>query len=281
MTQFTRPCDGRITSYYGRRLHPIHKVMMGHHGIDIAASGRVPVKAAAAGKVSRVLLDGTPAAGGYGNCIMIKHPNGMETVYAHLASFSVSLHQDVSQGQQIGIMGNTGNSTGQHLHFEIHKSPGWNNKYTNEVNPLHYYVDPDVKRLQQLLINVGQKIAVDGEFGPATEAAVKAFQKAAGLVVDGSAGPATLAALEKFASVKVAADGSKGDEDLKFTSKAARELWETFIESKAQREIVIQAAVDAGYSDTWIQDLKEGKVEPGDFAGLMAGTIVKQHKQNN
>ncbi len=60
-----------------------------------------------------------------------------------------------------------------------------------------YYVDPDVKRLQQLLINAGQKIIADGKFAPATENAVKAFQKSARLSVDGSAGPATLAALEK------------------------------------------------------------------------------------
>ncbi|MGE7545081.1 peptidoglycan recognition protein family protein [Sporosarcina newyorkensis] len=79
---------------------------------------------------------------------------------------------------------------------------------------------------------------------------------------------------------QVASVDKKEDEDLKFSSGAAKSLWETMIQSKAQREIVIQAAVNAGYSETWIKDLEEGKVEPGDFAGLMAGTIVKLHKQN-
>ena len=70
------------------------------------------------------------------------------------------------------------------------------------------------------------------------------------------------------------------DDELKFSSGAAKKLWETLIDSKAQREIVIQAAVDAGYSKTWIKDLENGKVQDGDLAGLMAGTLVKLHKQN-
>lgn len=82
--------------------------------------------------------------------------------------------------------------------------------------------------------------------------------------------------------VQVAGVNNKVEEDdeLKFSSGAARTLWETMITSKAQREIIIKAAVDAGYSPTWIKDLEEGKVEPGDLAGLMAGTLVKLHKQN-
>lgn len=70
------------------------------------------------------------------------------------------------------------------------------------------------------------------------------------------------------------------DDNMKFSSPSARALWETMIASKAQREIVIQMAVDAGYSKEWIKDLEEGKVEDGDLAGLMSGTMVKLHKQN-
>ena len=191
---FIRPCEGRITSYYGRRLHPIRKVMEGHHGIDIAKTGTVPILATASGTVSRVQPDKT--FGTYGNAVTIKHAGGWESLYAHLSRYIVKVGQVVKQGQIIGYMGNTGGSTGQHLHFELHKG-GWNNQYSNEVNPLHYYVDPDVKRLQQLLFDASQNIVVDGMFGPSTESAVKAFQKSAGLVVDGSAGPATLAALER------------------------------------------------------------------------------------
>lgn len=191
---FIRPCEGRITSFYGRRLHPIKQVMEGHHGIDIAKSGTVPILATADGTVSRVQPDKT--FGTYGNCVTVKHASGWESLYGHLSRYIVKVGQSVKQGQIIGYMGDTGGSTGQHLHFELHKG-GWNNAYSNEVNPLLYYVDEDVRRLQQLLINAGQKIVADGQFGPATEGAVKAFQKVAGLTVDGSAGPATLAVLEK------------------------------------------------------------------------------------
>lgn len=86
--------------------------------------------------------------------------------------------------------------------------------------------------------------------------------------------------LAEYEGKTVAAVDKKEDEDLKFSSGAAKSLWETMIQSKAQREIVIQAAVNAGYSKTWIKDLEEGKVESGDLAGLMAGTIVKLYKQN-
>lgn len=191
---FIRPCEGRITSYYGRRYHPIEKEWKGHHGIDIAKTGTVPIFATASGTVSRVQPDKT--FGTYGNMVTIKHAGGWESLYGHLSRYIVKVGQSVKQGQIIGYMGDTGGSTGQHLHFELHKG-GWNNAYSNEVNPLLYYIDPDVKRLQQLLINAGQKIVADGKFGPVTENAVKAFQKLMGLVVDGSAGPATLAALEK------------------------------------------------------------------------------------
>ncbi len=82
---------------------------------DLAGSG-VPVSVAD-GVVSKVAFD----ARGYGNYVTIKHPDGLVSLYAHLASVSVSTGQNVIQGEQIGIIGDTGKSTGKHLHFSLFK----------------------------------------------------------------------------------------------------------------------------------------------------------------
>lgn len=66
--------------------------------------------------------------GGFGNCIMIKHGNGFETLYGHLSKILVKVGQDVNIGQQIGNVGSTGRSTGPHLHYEIHR-------YGEKINP--------------------------------------------------------------------------------------------------------------------------------------------------
>ncbi len=90
----------------------------GYNGIDFA---RVPqgttVRAAAAGTV--VVARSGGWNGGYGNYVVIKHPNGVQTLYAHLSSVEVSQGQAVSQGERLGGVGTTGRSTGIHLHFEV------------------------------------------------------------------------------------------------------------------------------------------------------------------
>ena len=86
-----------------------------HPGIDIAAWVGAPVLAADSGYVLAVGWDNT----GYGNSIVIDHGNGFQTLYAHLNAFYVNAGDNVAKGQQIGEMGNTGNSTGPHLHFEV------------------------------------------------------------------------------------------------------------------------------------------------------------------
>ncbi|MGY3312012.1 peptidoglycan hydrolase CwlO-like protein [Peribacillus simplex] len=126
---FTRPSAGYVSSRMGERWNKQHA------GIDIAASGTVPVVAAADGVVSRSYLSST-----YGNVVFVTHSIGGQqwtTVYAHLRSRQVSEGSVVAKGQQIGIMGSTGHSTGQHLHFELHKGP-WNYSKSNAVNPLNY-----------------------------------------------------------------------------------------------------------------------------------------------
>lgn len=98
----------------------------GHLGIDIAAGEGAPVYAASSGVV-------TMAAGGYnygyGNVVQIDHGNGYSTVYAHLSSIGVGVCQSVSAGQWIGASGNTGNSQGAHLHFEVRQGGGFINPW--------------------------------------------------------------------------------------------------------------------------------------------------------
>ncbi|MEL6787100.1 MAG: M23 family metallopeptidase [Cyanobacteria bacterium J06607_15] len=105
------PAQGVLTSHYGWRWGRIHQ------GIDIAAPIGTPIVAAAAGKVI-----GVGWYGGYGNLIKLEHLDGSVTYYAHNHRNLVTLGQKVEQGEQIAEMGNTGNSTGPHLHFEIRLS---------------------------------------------------------------------------------------------------------------------------------------------------------------
>ena len=127
---FMKPSAGYYSSGYGGRWGK------NHNGIDIAASGNVPIVAAADGVVSRSYFSSS-----YGNAIFITHYiNGKQytTVYAHLSSRMASNGQTVKKGQQIGMMGNTGNSFGQHLHFELHEGP-WNISKSNAVDPRKYF----------------------------------------------------------------------------------------------------------------------------------------------
>jgi LysM repeat protein len=90
----------------------------GHNGIDLA---RVPIGTAvlSSAKGTVILAKFGGYNGGYGNYVIVSHPNGTQTLYAHLNSISVTRGQVVSQGQKLGGMGNTGRSTGPHLHFEV------------------------------------------------------------------------------------------------------------------------------------------------------------------
>lgn len=132
---WTRPASGRFTSGYGTRTHPIYGGTKTHYGIDIANSTGTPIISAADGVISYASPLST-----YGNVIMVTHSIDGQTftsLYAHLNSIKVSVGQVVSKGQIIGAMGNTGNSTGTHLHFEIHIG-NWEGMTKNSVNPLRY-----------------------------------------------------------------------------------------------------------------------------------------------
>ena len=101
------PMCGPVTSEYGPRWGRVHR------GLDLGGGVGTPIRAAKAGQV---VFAGRQ--GGYGNLILINHGDGVTTAYAHLSRFSVSSGSSVGQGQTIGAVGMTGNTTGPHLHFE-------------------------------------------------------------------------------------------------------------------------------------------------------------------
>lgn len=120
------PSFGRISDYWGTRIHPITGRLEFHFGVDIANQAGTPIYATAGGIVKRVDYDP-----GYGKRITIDHGNGFCTLYAHLYNFQVREGESVNKGQIIALMGNTGASTGPHLHYEVIYND-------SKINPVNY-----------------------------------------------------------------------------------------------------------------------------------------------
>jgi len=120
------PVDGNITSKFGMRRDPFTKEVKFHSGIDIAAPEGTPIKAAENGKV---VFSGVQ--NGYGNIVVIQHKDGIVTKYAHNSKNIVKVGDIVKKGQVISLIGQTGRSTGPHLHFEVLSGD-------KHVNPLNY-----------------------------------------------------------------------------------------------------------------------------------------------
>ena len=111
LRNFHMPCDSRmVTSHYGYR----RSFRRQHYGTDIKVFVGDTIRAAFSGKVRVVAFERT----GYGNYVVIRHPNGLETIYGHMSRHLVKPNQIVRAGDVIGLGGNTGRSTGSHLHFE-------------------------------------------------------------------------------------------------------------------------------------------------------------------
>jgi murein DD-endopeptidase MepM/ murein hydrolase activator NlpD len=145
---FDRP-HPKITSPYGWRIHPILKTRRHHNGIDTAQAIGTPVYAIEAGKVlfagpsTLKFPSGEPAGGGY--IVKIRHKvNGeyITSAYMHLAKGSIRVKkgQVITEGVVIGLSGNTGESTGPHLHFEIQRGKNyiWTNNGTRYTEPTSY-----------------------------------------------------------------------------------------------------------------------------------------------
>ncbi|MEK3808243.1 LysM peptidoglycan-binding domain-containing protein [Bacillus sp. FSL H8-0547] len=116
------PVKGTITDTFGTRSGK-------HKGIDIAAPEGTAISAVQSGTVTKSYLSNT-----YGHVVFISHPEGYETVYAHLSKRTVSEGVKVARGQKIGVIGNTGVSRGTHLHFEVHKGK-WTYDKKQAVDP--------------------------------------------------------------------------------------------------------------------------------------------------
>jgi len=120
------PVLGKLSSFFGKRDSPFGGQSDFHTGIDIASIYNSPIVSSAEGIV---IFAGRKGA--YGRTILIKHKNGLETLYAHLAKIEVKEGERVYRGQKIGLLGSTGRSTGPHLHYEVRLDG-------NPVNPKNY-----------------------------------------------------------------------------------------------------------------------------------------------
>ena len=122
--------DVTLLSGFGMRVHPIHKVLKMHTGIDFTAPAGTAIQATGNGVVTQI----KESASGYGLHITIDHGFGYQTLYAHLSESHVKLGETVKKGQQIGLVGSTGTSTAPHCHYEVHYNG-------SPVDPIHYVLD--------------------------------------------------------------------------------------------------------------------------------------------
>ena len=128
-TLFLYPTSGRLSSPYGYRIDPFTGVRRMHYGLDIANRTGTDIRATMAGTV--VVVGDQPQ--GYGNYVVIRHSRGFQSLYGHMDTVLVRKGQRVSQGQKIGRMGNSGRSTGSHLHFSLYRN-------NVPVDPLNGYL---------------------------------------------------------------------------------------------------------------------------------------------
>ena len=133
--------DVKFLSGFGMRIHPIHKLRRFHKGIDFTAAKGTDIQATGDGRVVSINKTGS----GYGKHLMIDHGYGYKTLYAHMNSILIKEGAIVKKGQTIGKVGNTGSSTGDHLHYEV-----WLNGVA--INPIDFCLDGLTPREYQELV---------------------------------------------------------------------------------------------------------------------------------
>jgi murein DD-endopeptidase MepM/ murein hydrolase activator NlpD len=117
----------KMASGFGYRLHPIYKTYKMHEGIDFTAPTGTPIYATGNG---RIITAGPDR--GYGNCVIISHGFGYQTLYGHMYRIKARVGQQVKRGELIGYVGNTGLSSGSHLHYEVIRNG-------KKINPINYF----------------------------------------------------------------------------------------------------------------------------------------------
>ena len=118
----------RLASGFGHRIHPIYKTYMMHAGIDFTAPIGTEIYATGNGVVAKTEYNGR----GYGNNVVIQHGYGYSTLYGHMSRFAVRPGQRVKRGDVIGYVGNTGSSTGPHVHYEVIKNG-------KKIDPINFF----------------------------------------------------------------------------------------------------------------------------------------------
>ncbi len=132
-TPSTKPTVGYVTRGFGMHIDPFTGQLRPHYGIDFAARVGTPVWATADGRVANIGWD----KNGFGTYIEVDHRKGFQTYYAHLSKVEASLGEEVKRGQLIGRIGNTGRSTGPHLHYEVRVNG-------SPVNPRNYFFPENI-----------------------------------------------------------------------------------------------------------------------------------------
>jgi len=138
-----------IASGYGMRIHPIHKIPKFHAGMDFTAKVGTPIYATGDGRITFADY----STNGYGLHVVLDHGFDYETLYAHMSVVKVRNGQRVQRGDLLGFVGNSGLSSGPHLHYEVHKG-------SEAVDPANYYFNDltpeEYTRLLEISRNAGQ-----------------------------------------------------------------------------------------------------------------------------
>ena len=141
----------RTASGWGWRIHPIYKIRKFHYGLDFTAPIGTPIYSTADGKIQYIIKATDKSSRGYGNLIIIDHGYGYRTLYAHMHKFSVKVGQEIKRGKIIGFVGNTGLSTGPHLHYEVIRNG-------RKVDPIHYLFNSLTPEEYQKIIKISNNI---------------------------------------------------------------------------------------------------------------------------